>query len=96
MMRSRFNRRAAAAARLKNSALLESRTILRRFIAQIQADGRRVKSRPPHRAEGKFGVYALHFELFNWGSVIRLTVVAPDGQKLCAFLDGYTMEVVEC
>jgi hypothetical protein len=96
MKRSQFNRRAAAAARQKNSAMLESRAILRRYIAQIQADGRRVRSRPPHRAEGKFGVYALHFELFDWGSVIRLRVVAPDGHKLYATLDAHTLEVVEC
>lgn len=95
-MRRSFNRRAAAAARLKNSTLLEPLVILERVTAVIRAEGRSSRLRPPDHIKGRFGVYALHFELFDWGSVLRMVVVSPGGKKTAIYLNERTLEELEC
>jgi len=95
MRRSRFNRRAAAAARLKTSAMVEPYDILERAVRAIRQApvGYRMVVRPPASMQGRFGVYQLRYESHNWGNLLSVCVTAPDGRKLAAHIGR---EAVAC
>lgn len=94
MRRSKFNRRAAAAARRKTSGMVEIYFILERAVSamrQAHVDRRMVQ--PPASMQGRFGTYQLRYESLNWGDTLSVCVTAPDGRKLAAHIGR---EAVAC
>ena len=87
MTRTGFNRRAAAAAKLRNSALVEPYAMLQRLLDVIQPEtpwGNQRLRTPPPTVRGRFGEYRVAVEQIHYGYCTRLLVHAPDGRRISA------------
>ena len=85
--RPAFNRRAAAAAKLRNSALVEPYAMLQRLLDVIQPEtpwGSQRLRTPPPTVRGRFGEYRVAVEQIQHGYCTRLLVHAPDGRRISA------------
>lgn len=101
LVRTRFNRRTAAAARKQNSVLVELYSFLHAAVSGIQlalgsCSLERARCILQDRFVGRYGVYQVRYECFDWGMTFGVCITAPDGRRLAAFLDARTLEVLPC
>ena len=98
LVRTGFNRRAAAAARLKTSVMVEHYDILERAVAAIKQAlvGFRMQYQPRTSMQGRFGTYQLRYERFNWGKTLGICVMAPSGRRLSAHVPHMGLEGLQC
>lgn len=101
LVRTRFNRRTAAAARKQNSVLVELYSFLNVAVSGIQlalgcCSMERARRILQDRFVGRYGVYQVRYERFDWEKTFGVCITAPDGRRLAAFLDARTLEVLPC